>query len=115
MFSRAIRQWKGPLLAGATFAVTAFFVNPYYWPAPVARLQRQFSDIRRVLDQRLAIGEGISGIGNKVNYTMQIVFGDLQGLLFFAAAIPASEEPDMRMPGKNSGFRAGFSVRFFTL
>jgi 4-amino-4-deoxy-L-arabinose transferase-like glycosyltransferase len=90
MFVRAIRQWKGPLLGGATFAVTALLVNPYYWPAPAARLQRQFHDIRDMLDWHIAVvHEGFTGIGDKLNYTVQIVFGDLQGLLFLAAIIVA--------------------------
>ncbi|HJW94414.1 MAG TPA: hypothetical protein VJ901_12425 [Thermoanaerobaculia bacterium] len=89
LFIRARREWKGPLLGTATFAVTALLVNPYYWPSPVARLQQQFRDIRQLLDFHLAIGEGFKGAGDKLDFIIQCVFGDLQGLLFLAAAIVA--------------------------
>jgi 4-amino-4-deoxy-L-arabinose transferase-like glycosyltransferase len=89
MIIRAIRQWKGPLLGSAAFAVTSLLVNPYYWPAPVARLQLQFRDIRNLVGVLATQGAALTGLGDRLDFTMQIVFGDLQGLLFLAAAITA--------------------------
>lgn len=83
MISRTVRQWKGPVLGAAAFALTALAVNPYYWPAPFTRLGQQFADIQKLLDSL----RGFKSLGDKLDFIFQIVFGDLSGLLLLFAAI----------------------------
>jgi 4-amino-4-deoxy-L-arabinose transferase-like glycosyltransferase len=90
MISRAIREWKGPLLGSATFALTTLLVNPYYWPSPIARLQQQFRDIQHVLDVVTAADGSLTGVGDRLDFTVQIVFGDVQGFFFLAAFVTAA-------------------------
>ena len=72
------------LVAVAAFVVVTLFVNPYYWPNPAARLAAQWNDARLLLAQAPA---PLTTLGAKWRFFVEIVGGDVPGLLLLLAAI----------------------------
>jgi len=75
----ARRRWQA-LIA---FAVTVLLVNPYYWPNPPARLFAQIRDLRWLLER---IPARLTAFDGKWQFLLEIVGGDVPGLLLLFAA-----------------------------
>jgi hypothetical protein len=85
----ARRRWR----ALGAFVVTALLVNPYYWPNPPARLVAQFRDARFLLGQ---MPVRLTTLGAKWRFLLEIVGGDVAGLLLLSAAVAGALVVAMR-------------------
>jgi len=79
-----IRRPIGFVAAAVAFAIVALAVNPYYWPNPFARFAQQVSDLDELLSRA---GGHLTTLGLKLRFTMEIICGDLEGLLLLLAAV----------------------------
>jgi hypothetical protein len=85
----ARRRWR----AAAAFVATTMLVNPYYWPNPPARLFAQFRDARFLLAQ---MPVRLTTLGAKWRFLLEVVGGDVAGLLLLSAAVAGALVVAMR-------------------